>query len=271
VASGTPRDIDARALVRAMIGRDVAPGPATLPDHGATRLSARDVRARGLRIDHLEAARGEVLGVTGQRGSGATRLLDAMIGLSGSASVDIDGAALDALAPRPCIASGMLLLSGDRRRSLVPSMSVAHNATLSALLRFSRHGFMQHHAERREVDALAKQLSIASIDAPVEHLSGGNQQKVAWVRALLAEPRVLLLDEPTRGIDVGAKEEIYALVSNLARRGVTLVVSSSESEELMRMCTRVIVLADGGVVATLHGDTLTREQIVSAAMHGGAS
>jgi ribose transport system ATP-binding protein len=270
----TAETLDRRELVSHMIGHEVARARRGEHSVGEARLAVKQLRAPGLSVDELTIARGEVLGVTGLRGSGASRLSKALFGAipDVSATVSIDGEILTTASPRHCIESGMILLSGDRNASLVRALSVTHNATLSSLERFSRWMWMRRSEETRCVERTAKRLDIVcpSLDAPAWQLSGGNQQKVALARGLLTEPRVLLLDEPTRGIDVGAKEDVYALVTELAEQDVAILLVSSESEELVRVCDRVAVFHDGRVVAVLEGDDLSRERILAAALGGRA-
>ncbi len=263
VASAAPAELDAGALVRAMVGRDVAKSARHSAASGRARVEVRDLRLGDAKLS-LRVDRGEVVGVTGRRGSGVASLLSALFE---RATLRIDGRELTLRDPRRAIAAGVILIHGDRGRSLVAPLGVRDNASLSSLARFGRV-WIDRAREAGAVRASLERLGAvyASLDAPVWQLSGGNQQKVALARGLLTAPKLLLLAEPTRGIDVAAKEDVYRLVAELAAGGTAVVLSSSESEELARICDRVLVLSDGRITAELAGDALTREGIVAASL-----
>ncbi len=225
-------------------------------------------------LDGIDLAvhRGEIVGLAGLAASGAAELVRALGGglpMSGSAS--LEGSALS-LTPPELIARGVVWIGGDRSRAVVGTLSVSSLSSLSSLARFSRFGWIRRAEERREVANTVARLRLVarSLDAPVAELSGGNQQKVAFARALLARPRLLLLDDPTRGIDIGAKSEIHALLRELAASGVGLLLYSPELDELCA-CDRVIVLARGRAVAELARTELSRARILEAAMGGRAA
>jgi ABC-type sugar transport system ATPase subunit len=224
----------------------------------------------------FDVRRGEVLGLAGLAGSGASSALLALFGALGpvdAVSVRLGGAAFAPRSPRDSIARGLVLLAADRGLSLVSTLAIAENASLSALARWSQLGRLDRRAEQAVVRELLDQLGTSgatALDAPVRTLSGGNQQKVALARCLLAAPRVLLLDEPTRGIDVGAKADVARLVRELSAAGVAIVVVSSELEELIALADRVLVLARGRVVDELERPELSRERVLASAM-GAAS
>ena len=166
------------------------------------------------------------------------------------------------------MASGLALLSEDRKRfGLVPAGSVEDNLALATLRRFARRGLLDATARGEACRAQAETLRIRApgIDTPVSQLSGGNQQKVVLGRWLMARPRVLLLDEPTRGIDVGARAEIYELINVLTTQGLAVVLVSSDLPELLGMSHRVLVLAQGRPAAMLEGDAATPEAVMAAA------
>jgi ABC-type sugar transport system ATPase subunit len=170
--------------------------------------------------------------------------------------------------------AGVGLLPEDRRlQGLMMGMSMRENATLGVLARLSRAGWIDGARETAEVAPAARQLALAcpSMEAPVSQLSGGNQQKVLLTRWLLLHAQVLFLDDPTRGIDVGAKQDIYRLIDELAAEGKAIILVSSELPELLRCCDRILVLNEGRAAALYEADEATQEKIMSAATTAGRS
>jgi ABC-type sugar transport system ATPase subunit len=216
--------------------------------------------------------RGEILGVAGLMGAGRTELLEAVFGVHSRRRVRgrvfLDGTERRIASPPAAIAAGLAFVTEDRKtQSLITLLSVKHNMTLAALRRFLRFNFVRRRSEETAVQRSIDQLRIKtpSAAAPVDTLSGGNQQKVALAKCLLTQPSVLLLDEPTRGIDVGAKAEIYNLIGELAHQGAGIVMASSELPELLAMCDRILVLSLGRVTAELSRAEATQERIIEAA------
>ncbi len=278
VLTAPAAELDRGKLVEAMIGR--ALGAATARRAASERdvaLQVRDLTHGSLKQISFELRRGEILGVAGLAGSGASTLLHALFGsLPGAVagSICLDGVSFSPHSPRTSIAGGIVLLGNDRRLSLVPELTIAENTTLSSLARWSRWGVIARRAEQAAALGTLKRLDVrgaSDLGLPVRALSGGNQQKVALGRCLLTQPRVLLLDEPTRGIDVGAKADVYTLVSELARSGVSVLFVASEMEELLALSDRVIVLARGRLVDELGAAELSRERILASAMGAGAA
>jgi ABC-type sugar transport system ATPase subunit len=282
-------DTDQRELIRMMVGRplnalfprtDSEIGDEVLRVTDFTLSANRQLGRRAVGPVSFSLRRGEILGVAGLMGAGRTELLEALFGVHARrhvhGSVVLDGRELDNKSPREAIAAGLAFVTEDRKtQSLIMSQSVRHNMTLAALRRFLRLGFTRR---RHEEDAVADSVKKLRIKTPgqsalVDTLSGGNQQKVALAKCLLTEPRVLLLDEPTRGIDVGAKAEIYALMGDLVATGAAIVMASSELPELLAMCDRILVLSDGQVTALLSREEATQESIMAAATSrlGGAA
>ncbi len=284
VGTAAARDLPPGELVRWMVGRDLKAGaPAPAPPRG-TAAPALVVEA--LRVAHPERAdravvedvsfalaRGEILGLAGLQDSGASEVLHALFGALGeraSGRAAVGGAPHAMRAPRESVARGLMLLTADRKGTgLAPDLSVTHNVSLASLPRLStRLGWMRRRRERDAVAALARdfRLEAPSLDAPVRALSGGNQQKAYLARCLLAEPRVLLLDEPTRGIDVAAKADIYELMRGWVARGIAILLITSEMEELLALSDRILVLHRGRVAAELAGAAATKERVLAAAM-----
>lgn len=267
-------EISKDELVEAMVGtlRRRSDGTRTSASGQTTaRLAARGVRVFPGQPGELELSvrSGEILGLTGRSGSGASEVLRA---LAGDAPQDrrpkltLDAAPLEATTPRTAIASGVVRLSADRADSVLAGMSVRDNAMLSSLRRFCRAGMLRRVLAAKPIDESAKALRLKAPSPTAEAgaLSGGNQQKVALMRALLTEPKVLLLDEPTRGIDIGAKADIHDLIRGLADSGVSVVVTSTDLDELLWLCDRVIVLERGELAAELSRATMTRHALLSA-------
>jgi ABC-type sugar transport system ATPase subunit len=210
------------------------------------------------------------VGIVGLQGSGADVVPGAIFGARPATGViRVAGVPL-VPSPARCIERGMILVAGDRRASLVGSLGVLENATLSSLRRLSRFGWIGDEVAAAQPALSRLRVVCASLEAPVDELSGGNQQKVAFARCLVAEPRVLLLDEPTRGIDVGARGEVHRLVRELTQKGVALLLSSSDLEETFALCDRVVVLSRGRVVERFERAAFDRRAVLAAALGSAA-
>jgi len=270
-----------RELVTAMTGVELAERAAREPTlHDATLLEVdglcvhdpqRPARAIVAGVS-FELRRGEVLGIAGLQGSGASELLHGAFGSlsTSSGGVSLDGQPIRPLSPAGAIGRGLILLGSDRGTSLVRDLGVSANMTLSNLRGFSRAGFFDHRRERVAAREMARRLSVnaPSLSAPVAQLSGGNQQKVALGRCLIARPRVLLLDDPTRGIDVGARAQVHSLIDELAGDGLGIVLVASELDELLSLADRILVLHRGRLALELERGQYSRERILHAAMGG---
>jgi rhamnose transport system ATP-binding protein len=260
-------------LVEGMLGRasresivsraDGVPTALPKPRFSGRNLGLADGSFRGV---SFELGAGEILGVAGLEGSGAGALLHALFGASGAfeGTALLEGNAYAPSSPRAAFAKGVALVPGDREASVLPTLGVTDNATLSALARYSPNGLVDRERERLDVEREGARLRLRapSLDAPAATLSGGNQQKLALLRCLLTKPRLLLLDDPTRGVDVGAKAEIHELLRELARENLGIVFRSTELDELFAVADRVMVFYRGRVVETLTGRELTRERVL---------
>ncbi|SDS98765.1 sugar ABC transporter ATP-binding protein [Microlunatus soli] len=220
----------------------------------------------------LTVRAGEIVGLAGLMGAGRTELLETLYGAADggllTGEITLSGRRFRPRRPKRSLRAGVAMVPEDRRGAgLVLQHSVAHNLTLSVLSSISAAGVVRSAAERRLVDSQIDAMGIraATPRVAVGTLSGGNQQKVVFGRQLLARPRLLMLDEPTRGVDIGAKAEIYRLLSDLAADGTAVLMASSELPELVGVCDRIVVLRRGRVVAELAGDT-TQDTILAAAM-----
>jgi ribose transport system ATP-binding protein len=247
----------------------------TLPQRGRGQplLQAEHLAAgTRLRDVSLEVRRGEIVGLGGLLGSGRTETARALFGADklSRGRMRIDGTA-GWRTPREAIAAGIAFCPEDRKaEGIVPDLSVRENLTLALLPRLARLGIVDSGRQARLVDEFIARLGIKTTGPgqPIRELSGGNQQKVLLARWLCTAPRLLILDEPTRGIDVGAKAEIQRLVDGLAEEGLGVLMISSEMEELVEGCDRVGVLRDGVTVASLQGDALTQAELMRAMAHG---
>ncbi|MBP2197461.1 sugar ABC transporter ATP-binding protein [Pantoea cypripedii] len=216
--------------------------------------------------------KGEVIGIYGLLGAGRTELFKGLIGMMHcqSGTVCLNGVSLDKQNFQKRLKKGITLVPEDRQtEGVVQLMSITANMTLTELsLRGFRRALrmLNPQQEQRRVDEMISQLAIKVSDAelPITSLSGGNQQKVVLGKALMTGPQVVLLDEPTRGIDVGAKTDVYHLIGNLAQRGLAVMFSSSELDEVMALADRILVMADGRITADLPRSEATREALISA-------
>jgi ribose transport system ATP-binding protein len=269
-------DLDEQRLIRAMVGRDL--GGARPWELAATAdsqdadivLSVEDLRAPGLDGVNFDVRAGEILGIGGLPDSGKDNLGEALFGLlERRGRVAIDGAELRASDPRASLRAGMAFVPADRRRAGgLLSMSVADNVVSASLPRFSFAGVLRRGAIKREARAQVARLDarIARLGQKLGTLSGGNQQKIILGRSLVTNPRVLIMHEPTRGIDVGAKAEIYAILRGIAGDGVAVVMISSEIPELMMNAERVLVLRGGRISGELTKAAISEEAILARAM-----
>jgi ribose transport system ATP-binding protein len=274
-------DLSRHDIVRMMVGRDT-------PERGERRAADRGeelLSAEGLSLRHperpgdyllddisLNAYRGEVLGIFGLMGAGRTELLETIFGLHPKAStgtLHVNGRPANIASPHDAIKLGLALAPEDRKsEGLVLGMSVQENTSLACLPRFERFGFLDEAGERQMVKDSVSSLGVKtpSIGQTVRNLSGGNQQKVILGKWLATRPLVLLLDEPTRGIDVQAKEEIYTLVHELSASGLAVIVVSSELPEILAIADRVMVMCEGRKTAEFNREQANEENIMQAAL-----
>lgn len=259
-------------LIRLMIGQTVDNFfPERSHEPGPVVLQVRDLTRNGVFTDvRFEVRAGEIVGIGGLVGSGRSEVLRAICGADPYSSGDVlvFGRLVQFRSPRAAVRAGFTLLPADRKReALVLPMSAKSNITLSGLKRFSRILLRLRYEVERAV-ALIRQLSIRtpSIDTHVKYLSGGNQQKILIARAVCFEAKVLLLDEPTAGVDVGTKAEIYRLLEGLARQGAAIVISSSDLAELVGISDRIIVMRGGSITAKFRKGEATEEKILRRAL-----
>ena len=268
---------DRKNMVRLMIGRDVSRFYHRTPHvPGQEVLSVRGLRTPAFpkQAINLSVHSGEIVGLAGLVGSGRTELLITLFGATPAVAgtLAMSGLRRPPHAPREAIAASMMLVPEDRRQTgVILPMSVKRNLSLASLRRDQRrglrHGFLNRTAENRVAASMIDLLRIkaSSERLAVRYLSGGNQQKVVLGKWLCLEPKVLLLDEPTRGIDVGAKEEIYKLMDQLAGRGVAILFASSEMEEIIGLSDRALVMHEGRIAGELPRAGLTEQAVMRLA------
>ncbi|MFE2937946.1 sugar ABC transporter ATP-binding protein [Streptomyces sp. NPDC059255] len=278
VATARARDIDLAWIVRTMVGRDQADlfpdrnptlGPLALE---MTELSVADPSVPGrLAVNGVTTTvrAGEMVGIYGLMGSGRTELLECLAGRMPAASGELrlHGAPLTG-SVRDRIRSGLALVPEDRQRDgLVQSMTVGQNLSLASVTRFVRRLLLSRRDEEEAVDSMISDVTVKTSGsrAPIGSLSGGNQQKVVIGKALMTGPRVLLLDEPSRGVDVGAKADVFTLMAQQAERGLAVLFTTSEAEEALHVPDRLLVLARGRLVADLKAGEITRDRLMSLA------
>ncbi len=263
-------------IIARMVGRNIEDMyPRREPNIGTEilRVEKMNVEKRVHDVD-FTLARGEVLGMTGLMGAGRTELVEAVFGArAATGSIFVDGQKIEVRAPADAIRAGIGLVTEDRKLlGLVLGMSVRENITLAVLDSLSNYWVIDRLEERKIAAEMSQKLHVKapSVEARVGNLSGGNQQKVVLAKWLLSKPKVLILDEPTRGIDVGAKVEIYHLINELARSGVGIIVISSELPEVMGLSDRILVMHEGKKVAELTRDRADAKRIMSYATLGRA-
>jgi rhamnose transport system ATP-binding protein len=274
VASRPIGAVNQQELIRLMVGREIsAVFPKVAVEPGAPLLEVRDLscQAGGIRGIHLSVRAGEILGLAGLVGAGRTELARVLFGLTpaDSGTILLDGKPVVIDSPRRAVALGIAYVPEDRRRhGVILDLPVAANASLAVLKRIAPLGWLNFKRERKLAESYVDRLAIktASIESAAGSLSGGNQQKVALARWLATEPRVLILDEPTQGIDVGAKAEIHRLMGELAQRGLAILMISSELPEVLGMSDRIAVMHGGTIAGTLDRAEATQERILSLAL-----
>jgi rhamnose transport system ATP-binding protein len=267
-------ELDRAALIRLMVGREVSAAAgeaARVPGDAVLEVRGLRSRAGGLREATFTLHAGEVLGIAGLVGSGRTELARTLFGLTPAdgGELRVRGQAVTIPGPERAVALGLAYVPEDRKRhGVVGELPIAANLTLAILRELSRLGLLDRAEERRRAEQMSARLGVRapSVDVPVSTLSGGNQQKVALGRWLATRPSILILDEPTQGIDVGAKAEIHRLVGELAGQGLALLMISSDLPEVLGMSDRVAVMHDARLAAILPRARATPEAVMTHAL-----
>ncbi|MEQ1906549.1 MAG: ATP-binding cassette domain-containing protein, partial [Pirellulaceae bacterium] len=276
-------NVTPRQIAHFMVGRelnwesppqkaDASSVPPVLTVKNLYRRWPNHPRQWKLRDVSFEARPGEIVGFAGLMGAGRTELFECLFGQSEDdfhGDVRVNGRAVRFHHPAEAIEAGVAMVTEDRKRlGLFSNLCVAANISLNSLSRDSRvSGLISGTSERQRCQSIVDQLRVKTdgLTAAIGSLSGGNQQKCVIGRSLLTEPRVLLLDDPTRGVDVGAKSEIYRLIRDLANKGLAVLMASSELPELLHLCDRIIVLSEGVMTAEFSARDATEQNIMEAA------
>ncbi|KIL35485.1 D-ribose transporter ATP-binding protein [Cohnella kolymensis] len=269
------KDLNKDTLITKMVGR---PLTAIFPKEeaviGPPVLEVKNLTRHGFfeGIDFL-VRRGEILGISGLMGAGRTEVMRAIFGLDGfdSGEILLDGKPIRIRNPSDAIRSGITMVTEDRKElGLILCRPIRENMTLPSMDLVGKGLFVRRGSESRLCEAMTSQIVIKMSDfqQPVQSLSGGNQQKVVLAKWLIRKPKVLILDEPTRGIDVGAKAEIYRLISSLAKEGMAIIMVSSELPEIIGMSDRILVMGDGKIKGEFTGSEATQEDILACAIGG---
>jgi len=282
IATTPMQALDVDKIITQMVGREITTMyPTRGHEIGEVVFEARHVTCLDVdnpkrkRVDDVSFAvhRGEILGIAGLVGAGRTELVSALFGAypgRHEGEVWMHGAKVDTSTPLKSIRLGLCMVPEDRKQhGIVPDLSVGHNITLTVLNKFSRGSRIDAESELNAIqDQIVRmQLKTASPFLPITGLSGGNQQKAVLAKMLLARPKVLILDEPTRGVDVGAKAEIYRLIAELAQQGVAVIMVSSELAEVLGVSDRVLVIGEGKVRGDFVNRDLTQEMVLAAAIN----
>jgi rhamnose transport system ATP-binding protein len=274
VATRAVAEVTHAELIRLMVGRAIATGfPKKAMSLGQVVLELRNVgcRSSGVNDVSLTVRAGEIVGLAGLSGAGRTELARCVFGLTpvDAGEIRLRGEVTRIRTPAQAVKCGIAYVPEDRRRhGVVLEMTVAVNTTLASLRAIAQIGFLNFRQEQSLTASFVERLGVktASIFAPVGDLSGGNQQKVALARWLATEPAVLILDEPTQGVDVGAKAEIHRLIGELAERGLAILMVSSELPEVLGMSDRIAVMRGGTIVGTLDRAGATQEKVLALAL-----
>jgi ribose transport system ATP-binding protein len=272
IAERPVKDLSEESLIEMMVGRKLEDQyPRLDQTPGDVRLKVENLSGPGVHDVSFTLRKGEILGVSGLMGAGRTELMKLLYGAlpRSKGRVWLDGREVTTRAPQDGLASGIVYISEDRKRDgLVLGMSVKENMSLTALRYFSHGGALKHAAEQLAVGDFIRLFNIKtpSMDQAIGLLSGGNQQKVAIARGLMTRPNVLILDEPTRGVDVGAKKEIYQLINQFKAEGLSIILVSSEMPEVLGMSDRILVMHEGRSGGEFTREQATQESLMAAAV-----
>lgn len=261
-------------LVKMMVGRNLDNfyrQPKGAAEHGFLRVESLRTRRYPQQAVSFSVGRGEILGLAGLVGSGRTEVAEAIFGIAGASDshIALDGQTVRVGSPRDAIKHGIYLIPEDRRHAgLITEMVIRENVTLPALDRYASAGLVSYERERAAATDICQKLNVKtpSVEVAAGNLSGGNQQKVVLAKWLSLNPRVLIFDEPTRGVDVGAKAEIYDLMRRLAEEGVALLMISSDMEEILNVSDRIAVMREGRLTGVLGREQCTEENVMRLAV-----
>ena len=269
---GLVNEIGNAELLGMIVGRTLGSAFPSKPGDSSKEVvfSVKSLSGRGFNDITFEVARGQIIGVAGVVGNGQSALMRALAGLQSSEGIiNLNGRSLKSM---ELLQEAAFMPSDRHTEGLAAGLTVRENASFAALDRFSTFRIMRKKKELKQVGATFSSLAVKtpSIEAPILSLSGGNQQKVVMSRALLSEPSLIVADEPTQGVDVGARAEIYRILREVSSSGTPVIVNSSDAAELEGLCDKVIVLSRGRVVETLSGDDVSEARIIAAAVNASA-
>ncbi len=273
VRTAPAADETEETMLSSMLGRSLGtafPARRPVPEQAPIVLQARGLSAAGVHDVSLDVRAGEIVGLAGLVGSGRTELARALCRAQRvtAGTVSVAGAPLTGQGPWAALRAGLAMIPESRKeQGLMLGRPIAENVSLASLTRLSDLGLVRRRAERQAVASVLGQVGVGvpAQAAPVSTLSGGNQQKLLFARILLRGPRVLVADEPTRGVDVGAKRAIYELLTSLAAEGLGVLLISSDAEEILGLAHRVLVMRAGRIAAELRGEAMTEAAILTAA------
>jgi ABC-type sugar transport system ATPase subunit len=271
IGTRTTQDVTTDEIIAMMVGRELEMRPDRLESKpGETLLSVEHLSTKKIKDISFEVRRGEVLGVAGLVGAGRSELGEALFGLDRilSGKIQLNGRDIVPSSPREALRAGIGLLPEDRKlEGLMMQMRVRENTTMASLDRFQRLGFIDFRKELELSKPLQHRMHLraASDELEVGSLSGGNQQKVLFCKWLLADPEIFFLDDPARGIDVGAKQDIYGIIEELSRGGKGVIFVSSELPELLQNCHRILVMCEGRCTGIVEARSTNQEQIMALA------
>jgi len=283
IGTATKEDLPQEKLVNWMVGRTLNQQfPERISNPGKINFSVKNCNIKDpaggplevVKNVSLEVKKGEILGIGGLQGAGNTELFNGLFGAYGSLAsgeMIIDGDTYKIGSPAQSIKRGLALLTNDRKDTgLILGLGVTENITIASLKTFSENGWIRKNDEKEVAEDYVSKLNIKTrtVTQNIETLSGGNQQKVVLAKWLHTKPEILLLDEPTRGVDVGAKHEIYELMNQWTNEGMSILLITSEMPELLAMSDRIIVMHLGEITAEFSREEATQEKILNAAMGG---
>ncbi|MDD3334181.1 MAG: sugar ABC transporter ATP-binding protein [Eubacteriales bacterium] len=275
VSEGMVSEVTTSELARFMVGHDVRSDALDLENNrGDACLQLKGLtREPYFRDISLTAHKGEVLGVTGLLGDGRSELFSTVFGAEGSytGEIDLDGQRVRMHSTEQAIKMGIAYVPRNRKENgIIKDMTILENGTVVSWPRLTKYLFLDHKKQKREFEKqkLALHIKMGAENDVITSLSGGNQQKIVLAKWLSENPKVLILDNPTQGVDVGAKEEIYDIILALAKAGVAVIVLSSEAQEIIRVCTRALVMYHGGIIGEVSGETMNEHAIMRLATGG---
>jgi inositol transport system ATP-binding protein len=273
ISTAPANELDPAKLISLMVGREMADvfPPRSLPTEEILLEVSGLTREPVYRDISFQVRRGEVVALAGLMGAGRSEVVSAVYGLQPASSgvITFKGRPLVVRSPQDALAAGIGMVTEDRKGlGLIPALGVDQNITLTALRTLCRGQLIDHRAEAATVGASLEEFAVKASrpSQPIAQLSGGNQQKALLARCLLGDPDLIILDEPTRGIDIGAKAEIYALIQKLAQAGKGVLLVSSELPEVLSLAHRIVILRRGSVAATLDAATTDQETVLRHAM-----